>query len=118
LPKRIYYGNEKRRKHPLQTVNRLQRQDYASKTSRAPSKNEIIILPVSSVNKLNPKKRVVNWRIRYVVSLDILFANAKAIGISIIASAIAKAQETFATMFVTPENVAKIAPAPIIKKML
>ena len=57
-------------------------------------------------------------KIRYAVSLDIFFANAKAIGISIIASAIAKAQEMFATMFVTPGNVANMAPAPIIKKML
>ena len=82
------------------------------------SKNKITILPVSLGNKINPKKGSLLEKIRYATSLDIFFANAKAIGISIIASAIAKAQETFATMFVTPENVAKIAPAPISKKML
>ena len=32
--------------------------------------------------------------------------------------AIANAHDTFATMFVTPSNVEKIAPAPIIRKML
>ena len=35
-------------------------------------------------------------------SLDIFFARAKAIGISIIANAIAKAHETFAITSVTP----------------
>jgi len=50
--------------------------------------------------------------------LDIFLASAYPIGINIIASAIAKAQEMLAMTFVTPGKVAKIAPAPIIKNML
>ena len=57
-------------------------------------------------------------RISYFVSFDILLERAYAIGISIIPRAIAKAHEILVTMLVTPANVANIAPAPIIKKML
>ena len=65
------------------------------------------------------KKKGVCWsKSLAYVSLAIFFAIAYAIGISIIASAIAKAHEMFATMLVTPGNVANIAPAPIIRKML
>ena len=62
--------------------------------------------------------RVKPWIYYYFVSFDIRLARAYAIGISIIARAIAKAHEILATTLVTPANVANIAPAPIIRKML
>ena len=52
------------------------------------------------------------------MSLDIFLAMAYPTGISIIASAIAKAHEMLAMTSVTPGKVAKIAPAPMIRNML
>jgi len=64
---------------------------------------------------IEQKKRV---GIGQETSFDIFLAIAYMIGISIIANAIAKAQEIFATTSVTPSKLAKIAPVPIIRKML